>query len=451
MLPKTRTNIGIIFNSTKPYNEFKELLLPSLLSQDLNVVNIFTFQNKIQDLEKRFIDIKSRLIKKFHIIYHLAIIWKLRDSSISYKFRALNELGTNRERAKNLNNFHVYNCNRSWIEKFIIRLFARKILLKLLKKVLEHLFFYYLSIKHKLILDKIKILIIPYGARLSLEEDFLIWFAKKQKIKTISIQENWDNLSSKKFIYGETDLFLTWGKQSSQHLRDIQNYKAKIIEIGCIRMQQFYNYFDTRLVTTKTQSKSKVDSRLKNVLVIGNGSLNDIDLYRYLSEMDIPQLFSQSKGLNFVFRPHPFSRLDMNKSFSSKHNKYLKIDIPESNEKNIYRMKLIARADLVVGFYSTVLLEALIMGKVVAIPSFLWRDLSYKPEDYLNDSAHYQGLRNSPNVYNFSSKFNFEQFINDLPMPVSNLNSRLIVEACCANQDTVKSITRIINELVTSG
>jgi hypothetical protein len=113
-------------------------------------------------------------------------------------------------------------------------------------------------------------------------------------------------------------------------------------------------------------------------------------------------------------------------------------------------MKLIARADLVVGFYSTVLLEALIMGKVVAIPSFLWRDLSYKPEDYLNDSAHYQGLRNSPNVYNFSSKVNFEQFINDLPMPVSNLNSRLIVEACCANQDTVKSITRIINELVTS-
>ena len=168
-LPKTGINIGIIFSSTKPYNEYKELLLPSLLAQDLNVVNIFTFQNKIQDSENRLIDIKSRLIKKLHISYHLALLWQLRNSSISYKLRALNELGTHSERTKNLNNFYSYKFHRSWIEKFILRLFSRHILLTLLRHILDHLAFYYLTFKHKLILDKIKILIVPYGARLSIE------------------------------------------------------------------------------------------------------------------------------------------------------------------------------------------------------------------------------------------------------------------------------------------
>lgn len=446
MFPKTGPNIGILFNSTKPYNEYKELLFPSLLAQNLDIVSIFTFNDNIQAPKGRFINVESSLIKKLHRSYHLALLWHFRNTSISYKFRALNELGTDSERAENRNNFYSYNGDRSWIERFILRLLSKHVLLILLRFAINHLFFHYLVFKHKKILQGIKILVVPYGARSSVEEDFLIWFARRQKIKTISIQENWDNLSSKKFIFGETDLFLTWGSQSSQHLRELQNYKGKITEIGCIRMQQFYTVTSNQPISTKSHDKSKFDSGNKVVLIIGNGSENDIDLYRYISELDLSQLISGSRGLNLVFRPHPFSRNDMNKSLLTMNHGNVEIDIPQVNEKNNYRMNLIASADIVVGFYSTVLLEALIMNKVVAIPSFLWRDLNYKPEDYLNDSAHYRGLRNSPNLYNFNLQTDFELFLNDLPIPVNDLNSRLMLEACCANRDTVKDITRIIYE-----
>ena len=74
-------------------------------------------------------------------------------------------------------------------------------------------------------ITRFDLILIPYGARMSIEEDFLIWYAKRKRIKTIAIQENWDNLSTKRFIFSQTDYFITWGEQSSNHLKQIQNYQ----------------------------------------------------------------------------------------------------------------------------------------------------------------------------------------------------------------------------------
>jgi hypothetical protein len=293
------------------------------------------------------------------------------------------------------------------------------------------------------------IIVIPYGARLSIEEDYLVWFAKSKNIKTVAIQENWDNLSSKKFIFIHPDYFITWGKQSTEHLVRYQEYNGKTLELGCIRMQQFYANSIKQEITTESSFKIKKNfqHRDKHILIIGNGSFHDIDLLVAVSNF-IQKNLEQSKKMFFVFRPHPLARHDFSRRIKEFNSAQIKIEFPSATEKNSYRTKLIEESILVIGFYSTVLLESLILGKVVAIPSFLGWNYKYNPAKFLSESAHYSGIKDMKNVYNLETYNQFDKFLLNQPTYSEDFHANLKVNYCCENKDTTFEITNFLNNLL---
>jgi hypothetical protein len=442
-------NIGILINDEKPYKEFEELLIPTLKTKGMKIYYLFTFQNSSLGIKNKFI-IRSRIARIIHKTYHDSLLWKNRDLSVSYKFRAIGKFGSNAQRMLNSNNFLPQIRPSSFLVRIIIRFISQEIFTNLMKVYLNLVVFPFVSIKNKTILNKIDILLVPYGARMSIEEDFAIWYAKKLNIKSVAIQENWDNLSSKKFIFSQVDYFITWGLQSTDHLRTFQNYKGETREFGCIRMQQFYKSKSAEIENQFLRNGSIENSKKKSrtFLFIGNGTINDFELLDFLDNYVESQAKAHLENTFFIFRPHPYSRVDLSNRLLEIKNNKITIDIPKKNEDNHYRLKLISDAEVVVGFYSTVLLESLIMEKIVAIPSFLGSKTRYKAFDFLNDSPHYSGISQLSNLYNFHTGKSFEDFLNNLPKRINDSESNHILNMCCENKDTVNEISSFLLDLI---
>jgi hypothetical protein len=435
-LHSKKNKIGIFYNSLKPFKEYEELLNENLRKSDIEIENIYTSQMRIDDTRFNSI-ITNWLSRKIHLILHNSLIWKGRESSINFKLRAYCQFGSKKDKMKYSNYIGFYVHPYSHFEKIIVKLFAFKYFTLLLKLVLTLLIFPIMEKLQKIDIRSLKLILIPYGARMSIEEDFIIWLARKYNIKTLGIQENWDNLSSKKFIFQKTDYFVTWGSQSSLHLRNIQGFKGEIFEFGCMRMQQFYE-FQNESLKDPSHAKTTLTSREKVILVIGNGSQNDVLLLdffeRYLSQFNDLKKFD-----SIIFRPHPQSRIDLGHSVSIK-NDLIKIIPPKKNEMNNYRLSLIKDSSLIIGFYSTVILESLIMDKVVAIPSFLGNAFHYKPYRFLNDSAHFNPLSRIINLHNFRYEKDFIDFLNKEVPYSKDFDRERILNSCCANKDTITEI-----------
>ena len=441
--------IGILITDFKVHKEYKEILTPALINHGMKVIYIFSSQNNLSRSDNRFL-IKNRLARFTHSLYHDSVLWKNRESNISYKFRAIGKFGSIAQRNFYSNNFLPHILPEPFLNRIIIRITSTKIILNLMKKYLYLVAFHLKSSHYKSNFNNIDILLIPYGARISIEEDFAIWLAKKLNIKSVAVQENWDNLSSKKFMFSQPDYFITWGKQSTGHLKKFQKYEGKIKEFGCIRMQQFYKYKSELIKSQRRRNKSKnnvkKDSRI--ILFIGNGTVNDIELIDFLVDYAQKQVKYNNKNTFFIFRPHPFSRVDLSKQLHKIENKKIIVDIPKKSESNDYRLKLIKNSEVVVGFYSTVLLEALIMDKVVAIPSFLGHDSRYKAFNFLSDSPHYNGINQLRNLYNFDSPKDLGTFLNYTPKLMSDPKSYNILNKCCADIDTVNAISKFLFKLI---
>jgi hypothetical protein len=443
-------NVGILFNDFKPLAEYNELLLNNLSSQGITHVNLYS-------ADLNFLDLKNSLkvytiFRNLHALLHYALAWRNKNKTLSYKFRAISLFGSNTQRERIDNDLgFIPKSPQPPFKRYLVRLFSLVPLIFLLKKILLYLAFPLMANKDLNDITRFDLILIPYGARISIEEDFLIWYAKQKRIKTIAIQENWDNLSTKKFIFSQTDFFITWGEQSSNHLKQIQNYKGETKALGCIRMQQFYDYKNTvgKNIDIANSHKStlKLDDEL--ILFIGTGSSNDYDLLSALIEFlkEDPQPNDKRK---YIFRPHPLSRNNLkNDSYNFKHHQ-LRIEFPKVNESNFYRIELMKQASLVVGFYSTVLLESLIMGKIVAIPSFIGAKNKYKSKNYLYDSAHFSGIKNLKNLYNLESVEGFASFLRNTPVKVEDANSTQILNSVCANKNTVLEITSLLKNVALS-
>jgi hypothetical protein len=154
--------------------------------------------------------------------------------------------------------------------------------IKLLEKIVI-LCFIFEKFMSRHLPKNISVVMLPYTGGISSEWDFLVWYYKSLKIKTLAIQENWDNLSSKQFLFQHPSNFATWARQSSSHLRTIQNFKGTINEIGCIRVQGFYE--NRHQLNKKPSAPEKyIEHDFLSILVIGIGDpLSDLKLLTSLS------------------------------------------------------------------------------------------------------------------------------------------------------------------------
>lgn len=447
-LKKNKIHVGILFNDIKPYKEYKELLFNKFNFNGIAEVILYSADFKPFENGTNVIQAND-ILKKIHIFFHHTLIWRNQAQTLSYKFRAISLFGTNKQREKIDNNLGCFpKSPRIWSERYLVRLFSKNPLIFLLSKILTYVVFPIMAIKNRRCLDKLDFVLLPYGARLSIEEDFLIWFAKQKQVKTIAIQENWDNLSSKKFIFSKPDFFITWGAQSSAHLRQIHKYRGAIKELGCIRMQQFYTYRNSLEENRETVTNHKFNCNSTDdlILFIGTGRSTDYELLGALTQF-LKEHTELSNNKYFVFRPHPLSRNNLRKDYSIFSHEKIKIEFPKENESNFYRIELIKQASLVIGFYSTVLLESLIMGKIVAIPNFIGVQNYYKSGNYLNDSAHFSGIKDLKNLYSLDSINHFKTILQSLPIEVEDSESGKILNEICIDKSTDLEITNFLHTI----
>jgi hypothetical protein len=384
----------IYMPNRKVFKEYQELFPATELSKNFDINYIFgeIIFNKDAKFEQILF---PQFIRTFHALLHFSLIWYRKFTTLSYRLRAFQYFGTSSE-IKDTSNFFSYNGKRhSILIRFTIYFFGNYMGTKGLHNILKLLFFIWQIRFRKIISSDTHCVILPYGGGISLEFDFIVWICRRNGVKTIAIQENWDNLSSKSILLEHPTRFLTWGNQSSSHLRSFQRYKGVIHEIGSLRINCFYEYRDKYLNVFKPELKSY--SKNFTVLLIGTGPGNhDLNLINCVLECFKDNNLSE---FQLIYRPHPFSQLSSLDLDEIRKIHSVKIDLPHQTETNDHRLNLIISSNAVVSLYSTVLLEASIVNKLCIIPSFIVKDSGYHTSNFLDDSPHYSGISVLGNIY----------------------------------------------------
>ena len=409
---------------------------------DYNLVNNFR-----KNFFYRYFEFFAR---KVHSFLHLALIWQNRDATLNFKMKAYNMIGSNRQ-ADSHSSFTIYEKLRlPFLKRIAIRIIGNVIGIMLMK-ALVLLLFKIKNFYEPNIVKNLDCLIIMHGGRISFEQDFLIWQSKLKSIKTIAIQENWDNLSSKTILYQHPDNFATWGEQSSKQLIRIHNFKGGVHEIGCIRLSSFHHYRNTQLEINqdKTQFLSQAYP-VKTLLIIGSGdgehdfiiAKECLRLIEYCKEF----LTSEFK---LIYRPHPYSaQLEKNCENISK-LRNVTIDRPTLSELDNHRMNLMLNSNLVISLYSTMVLESCILNKPCVIPSFLNIKRNYATSDFLDQAEHYLGISNFASVRNLKSGEEFQEVLLSIDKnefaPVNKLSQ---ISWFCADVDSIKELGNFIDSFL---
>jgi hypothetical protein len=290
-----------------------------------------------------------------------------------------------------------------------------------------------------------------HGGRISFEQDFLIWQSKLRSIKTIAIQENWDNLSSKTILYQHPDYFATWGEQSSAQLIRIHNFKGGINEIGCIRLSEFHNY--RKKILKINHDKTKFLSQkypVKTLLLIGSGDGE----HDFIIAQECIRLINHCKEFltsefKLTYRPHPYSsQLEKNCQKISKLGN-VTIDRPSTSELDNYRMSLILNSNLVISLYSTMILESCILNRLCVIPSFISIKRNFVTSNFLDRAEHYLGMSNFESLINLKSDEEFQDILLAIDknefVPVNNLS---LINWFCADVDSIDELSNFIDSFL---
>jgi hypothetical protein len=442
---KSRKKTIYIFLSNSIINkEYSEFFPFKELAKNYEIISIFG--KTIFKEDERFVQVKlHRLTRKIHAIIHYCIMWHRRYSSLAFKLRAYQYFGTPNEILLS-SNFGLYNGRKhKSATTFFVRVFGNRFGILLLTKLLEFCFKIENKSKKNRINFEQSILLLPYHGGISLEFDFLVWLSKKFGAQSIAIQQNWDNVSSKSFLFQHPTSFLTWGKQSSSHLRTIQGYRGELREIGCFRLNEFYSEkskFEVR--SDKSDIPKDVHDKFK-ILVIGTGpGTFDNEIIDMLMKVTHD---NSVKDFEITYRPHPYLVAKSGITESLKKLQGLKLDIPSKDEKNSHRIKLIKDSNVIVSLYSTVILEATILNRQCIIPAFIPGPKGYNTGHFLDDFSHYSGLSSLETINIANSTKEFFDLLNKFNLVESQVQtSEKYLNWFCKNTDTVKSMTEVVKE-----
>jgi hypothetical protein len=216
----------------------------------------------------------------------------------------------------------------------------------------------------------------------------LLRIAEKEKIKTLFLVDNWDNLSSKTVFWKKPNYLGVWGQQSKEHALTIHNFsEQQVTNIGTPRFQQ---YFD--LLT------EEVSSHFPFPYILFCGSFLGFDELSALKIIDqaIEKDHDEWKDTKVIYRPHPwrtprecddvFIQSDYNNTILDPQleSAYYSNQSNEFQPSLEYYPALLKNAKFVVGPLTTMLIEALICGTQV---------LAFKYDDGVHYSSPHNAYR----------------------------------------------------------
>lgn len=438
-----KKTIYIFLSNSIIYKDYKEFFPFTDLAKIYEIIPIFG--KAIFNGDQKFVQVKFHpLTRKIHAIIHYCIMWYRRFSSLAFKLRAYQYFGTKNE-IFITSNFGLYNGRKhKSATTFFVRVFGNKLGILLLTNLLGFCFRIESRREENKINFEKSLLLLPYHGGISLEFDFLVWLSKKSRTKSIAIQQNWDNVSSKSFLFQHPTIFLTWGKQASSHLRTIQEYRGETKEIGCFRLNEFYREklkLESRF--DELDVSKNVDDKVR-VLIIGTGPGN-FD-YEIINMVIKTMQDNSIQDFEITYRPHPFRVSKSGIPEVLRKLQGLNLNIPTSDEKNSHRIRTILDSDVVISIYSTVLLEATILNKPCIIPAFVTGPTGYNTGDYLDDSSHYSGLSSLGTISIANSSEEFFDLLTKLKSVETQVKTpENFLNWFCKNIDTKQAITEVIH------
>ena len=438
-----KKKIAIHIPNSKVHREYIQMFPYLELAHDFDIILIFGREKFETDLNYKRI-FSPVLLRSLHALLHYCLMWYRKFTSLGYVLRSYQYFGNSRQRSTTTSWLGYSGKKRGIVARFLIYIFGNYLGIKLLHSLFR--FLIKIGGFNNFLNDEIWCVVLPYGGGISLEFDTLVYLCRKKNIKTIAIQENWDNLSTKSFLLEHPSHFLTWSAQSSSHLRVMQNFKGFTSEIGSLRLNCFYRKREEFLENHPLAVKNLTFNQGQNnkyVLVIGTGSANHDHLL--LKTVLQCSLFNDSTQYKLIYRPHPYTQISKDDLRKIENLDNLITKTPLKTEDNEFRMNLVFGASFIISLYSTMVLEASILNIPAIIPSFIVQDFAYKTDFFIDDFSHYSGMSTFGSILNARSEQEFLKFLTS--DQVYFLNDYRHLNWFCRDVNTKKSIIDNISKL----
>ena len=258
--------------------------------------------------------------------------------------------------------------------------------------------------------------------------------AKQKKITSITLIDNWDNLSSKPMLSPISDYFFVWGQQSLEHANIFHKIdKSKIRIIGTPR---FNHYFETRDLNLDPHFNFKYILYLES-WGVGNFSLRrgDEDALKRMDKI-IEENKEYFKNTKIVFRPYPWRKSKDIIDFEQFKNividpqlkdNYIKKRFDTSVQPDLkYYPSLIKNAEMVIAGPTSMVIESVIFKKQTLLLAQSYNQfLSHG--SFLKNSEHFDDIEKIGLV-------SLCDDINDLEVKLfncyKNINNNDLIEKC---------------------
>jgi hypothetical protein len=226
--------------------------------------------------------------------------------------------------------------------------------------------------------------------------------ARRLKIKTAMVLENWDNLTSKSVILAKPDFITVMGKSSIEKAKKIQMLTStQIIPAGLPRHNLIRQF-------RSNQNIKKYSDAPFTILYLGcSVPHNEHNLINSIVARLKNSLISEN--YRFIYRPHPTKQyrfgdsLELDLSVITQDNRdntgLKRLPLIDDNF-----MKELASADLVISTPTTMALEAMMLNQVILIDGTVDNvhrtssAFALRQYEHLQDLFHIKGLNICSNV-----------------------------------------------------
>lgn len=223
---------------------------------------------------------------------------------------------------------------------------------------------------------------------------FGIISARVTGCKSLAVYDNWDNLSSKAVLVELPDFVVCFGEQSRGFATEIQGMKKEnVFPIGSAR----FDKLKTEIVTSKLQERK--------VLIAGSSlALEDKAILDAISSGFKDRASANSlESIKFVYRPHPQpqgANLDIDSwdsSLISLDSSSLSFRGDNWQDQGSY-VDLLKSYQLVIAAPTTLMIEALVLGKHVIVPALSVKGINTSIRKMIVGLEHLKAIHKLRNV-----------------------------------------------------
>ena len=440
-------NIGFVIYSKSQINSF----IRSGIIEDLSsLVNLTVFYQGSKPSDNLSPSIKfkqlprfSFLLRKISSLVQMAALWKYKERSMNQTVRAYASFGSRAQR-KQWNCVVVSEMNINLMKRLSVRLLSQSPLFNLLKFIEFILRFVFTRVKFKEHLKEIDILIVPFSGHVAMDFGTYIWLARKMQIRSLALQENWDNLSTKTFILEEPDLFGVWGEQSRGHVRAVHKlFNTKTYIVGSPRFDPYY-YQTRKPPVVSLLNNSEIEVVDPYILMAGTGDGADDALLIEEIHQAIKSL--ENTKLKLVYRPHPQTRTIQD--YDNMQIKYPQILIDAGTSANNFghQIPLVQNCSLLINHFSTLTLEGLIAGVTVVVPLYIGRmSARYRYGHIVNEWHHMMGVGLLDRLIMPKTREEFDRSLRiELDKKDNKLNFPTEINWICQKSNYINELFKII-------